>query len=442
MPLIAASKRSGRPFVTRVGRKLFLGTNEFRFGACNIYWLGLSITTTWSPGATYVYPSAHKIDDGYATARALGCQVVRAYACMPSIGASMSAFPTAGTLNESTMRSIDLAIARAADYGIYLVIPLCDPYGYYVGSTSTWSTAYGGTGSDFFTNSTVINGFKSCLTQFLNRVNTVNGLRYGDDPTIMAWETGNEIGPSTSWTLAIADHLKSLAPRTLVMDGGYGINTALSDSDAVDIVSDHYYPLSVSKLITTGGKAVGFANKVYFTCEYDWNNVRGGDTLANFLAKLYEYRFAQPGQGWWNLAAHADTYGWAQDANNYAGQDNGAYDQLFGNGTNQSKITTLRQFAYDFAGSTAPPWPTPGVSKLIATSATAIAWRGVAGAACYQVERSSVSASAGFFRIASGLLDSQTPWTDPSPPSSPRWYRVRAVNQDGVAGCPSNTIQL
>ncbi len=34
---------------------------------------------------------------------------------------------------------------------------------------------------------------KLIYTHFLNRINTVTGMRYGDDPTILAWETGNEL---------------------------------------------------------------------------------------------------------------------------------------------------------------------------------------------------------------------------------------------------------
>ena len=34
---------------------------------------------------------------------------------------------------------------------------------------------------------------KLIFTFLLNRVNTITGRRYGDDPSILAWETGNEL---------------------------------------------------------------------------------------------------------------------------------------------------------------------------------------------------------------------------------------------------------
>lgn len=45
----------------------------------------------------------------------------------------------------------------------------------------------------FFKDRTMIDSFKVLITQLLNRVNTVNGRRYGDDPAVLAWQTGNEM---------------------------------------------------------------------------------------------------------------------------------------------------------------------------------------------------------------------------------------------------------
>jgi endo-1,4-beta-mannosidase len=55
---------------------------------------------------------------------------------------------------------------------------------------------------DFFTDKTMLEAFKKLITFFLNRVNTYSGIRYGDDKTILAFETGNEMSwkpsPNTS----------------------------------------------------------------------------------------------------------------------------------------------------------------------------------------------------------------------------------------------------
>lgn len=45
----------------------------------------------------------------------------------------------------------------------------------------------------FFKDRCMIDSFKILITQLLNRVNSINGRRYGDDPTVLAWQTGNEM---------------------------------------------------------------------------------------------------------------------------------------------------------------------------------------------------------------------------------------------------------
>ncbi|KAH9248013.1 hypothetical protein BASA81_014351 [Batrachochytrium salamandrivorans] len=63
---------------------------------------------------------------------------------------------------------------------------------------------------EFFTDAQLIQDFKDLLTFILNRRNTVNGVRYGDDSSILGWQTGNELGswegqpPPAAWTIEIA----------------------------------------------------------------------------------------------------------------------------------------------------------------------------------------------------------------------------------------------
>ncbi|KNZ56908.1 hypothetical protein VP01_2289g1 [Puccinia sorghi] len=46
---------------------------------------------------------------------------------------------------------------------------------------------------DWFTDRAMISSFKQIITHFLNRINTYNGIRIGDDQTVLAIETGNEM---------------------------------------------------------------------------------------------------------------------------------------------------------------------------------------------------------------------------------------------------------
>jgi endo-1,4-beta-mannosidase len=87
------------------------------------------------------------------------------------------------------------------------------------------------------------------------RRNTVTGILYKDDPTILAWQTGNELGgwagpsPPAAWTIEMANFIKSIAPSNLVMDGSFGALNARGNNrftegalrhPNVDIFSNHY----------------------------------------------------------------------------------------------------------------------------------------------------------------------------------------------------------
>jgi len=103
----------------------------------------------------------------------------------------------------------------------------------------------------------MIDGYKLILTSLLDRIKTVTGVRYGDDSTFLAWETGNEMQwqrkgkqpAPAAWTIEIGKHIKSLAPCALVMDGSYSksdtsesaFRPEVLESKEVDIMSYHYY---------------------------------------------------------------------------------------------------------------------------------------------------------------------------------------------------------
>jgi hypothetical protein len=82
--------------------------------------------------------------------------------------------------------------------------------------------------NQFYTNPTVISDFKDYISHLITHVNVYNGKALVDDPTILAWETGNEIKPPSNWTQEIAKYhflffllpfnITFLIPLTLVID--------------------------------------------------------------------------------------------------------------------------------------------------------------------------------------------------------------------------------
>jgi mannan endo-1,4-beta-mannosidase len=109
--------------------------------------------------------------------------------------------------------------------------------------------------SQFYYDSQLIQDFKDILKYMLMRKNTITGILYKDDPTVLAWQLGNELGgwggpsPPASWTIEMASFIKSIAPNNLVMDGSFGALDAKANNrytlgalghPSVDIFSNHY----------------------------------------------------------------------------------------------------------------------------------------------------------------------------------------------------------
>ena len=95
----------------------------------------------------------------------------------------------------------------------------------------------------FFTDKEANRLFKDHLQQLINRTNTLTGIKYKDDPTIMAWQLANEPrGYDTpkayqKWIKKTARYIKSLDSQHLVSVGSEG-NTG-SIRSGVDLYRDN-----------------------------------------------------------------------------------------------------------------------------------------------------------------------------------------------------------
>ncbi|KAG0149322.1 hypothetical protein CROQUDRAFT_40038 [Cronartium quercuum f. sp. fusiforme G11] len=104
------------------------------------------------------------------------------------------------------------------------------PYGDYTTSGS-WA-AFTNYSARFYNDSSITtttqNWFRNHISKVINRVNTISGVAYKDDPTIMTWELTNEPQePPLSWRVRVVDtaqYIKSLAPHQLITVGFEGKN--------------------------------------------------------------------------------------------------------------------------------------------------------------------------------------------------------------------------
>ncbi|HKE55991.1 MAG TPA: cellulase family glycosylhydrolase [Pyrinomonadaceae bacterium] len=109
----------------------------------------------------------------------------------------------------------------------------------------------------FYSNPETRRLYRQHLQKVVSRRNTVTGIAYRDDPTILGWELMNEAQAITghwaerrAWIVEMSAYLKSLDPNHLITPGDWGYRTAaerrewLADHNipTVDFCDVHLYP--------------------------------------------------------------------------------------------------------------------------------------------------------------------------------------------------------
>ncbi len=407
-------------FVTRSGAQLMLNGARFRFAGTNIYWLGLD------EGAQ-TYPTPFRIDDALHTAAEMGVTVIRAHTLGVSVGCPLCLQPTLGNFNATAFQHIDYAIQAARAYGMRLIIPLTDNYHFFHGGKHTFTDWRGISDEEqFYFNPQVISDFQLYIRTLLTHVNSYTGVAYMNDPTIMAWETGNELLPPSSWTRTIADYIKSIDAQHLVMDGNYGVNANSLSIPSVDVYSDHFYPPDSNRLRTESAATSG-ANKAFISGEYDWQTSIG-TPLSTFLTSVLNNTNVS-GAMFWSLWPHDDTNGYF---NGY-GEINLTYPGDTADRRQRAQI--IRAHGYAMQGLPVPTDSPPTIPIITSVVGKQIAWRGATLGDTYSVERAQAGPTGPWTVVCNRCTtDYSTPWTDATQPAATSWYRVRAYNRVGVAG--------
>jgi len=101
----------------------------------------------------------------------------------------------------------------------------------------------------FFTDPRTIHDYQHWVAYVVNRMNPKTGLRYRDDPTIMAWDVANEANAKPDelrlqWTQEMAAYVKQQDPNHLVGSGNANIDLKRFDIalPAIDFGTWHAYP--------------------------------------------------------------------------------------------------------------------------------------------------------------------------------------------------------
>ncbi|KZO95163.1 glycoside hydrolase family 5 protein [Calocera viscosa TUFC12733] len=323
--------------------------------------------------------------------------------------------------NEAMFQQMDYVLATAAKYGVKVVHPIINQdYGSqdsnYAGNWAdlirmrygfaTYEDTYA---VNWFADPVMLDSFKLIITYLLNRVNTVNGVRYGDDPTFLAHETGNEMNylgylPAPgNWTVAVAAHIKSLAPNTMVLDGSLARNNYTDESFAlealqsplVDLFSYHYYrdnpPAYDYRRINADSAYVQSFGKTYVVGEHGF--YANYSEYEDFYQRQKESNTA--GAMVWSIRPHSAEGGFithgegdgifSYHAPGWSPQQTADFDPL-----ELGIIHITRRASYTMLDEPTPAqFPIPNAPEVWVanngTSGTGLSWRGGAWAQHYEV---------------------------------------------------------
>jgi mannan endo-1,4-beta-mannosidase len=277
-------------FVTRAGRNLMLHGKPFRFAGTNNYYLH--------------YQSGAARDNVLDKAAASGFQVVRTWGWFDT-GTADGGNPTSGSQNgvylqywdgsghpryndgADGLARLDAVIARAARDKLRLVIPFTNNWADFGGMDKYVEWAGGSHHDDFYTDVRIRAWFRDYIAHLLDRTNSITGVKYKDDPTIMTWELANEprcVGSGkyprsagcttdtiTAWADEMSTFIRSRDRRHLISvgdegffadqpggtdwtrNGGEGVDTVrLAGLPNIDVMSYHLYPDSWGKTADWG----------------------------------------------------------------------------------------------------------------------------------------------------------------------------------------------
>ena len=276
------------PFVVRRGTQLYLDGRPFRFAGSNNYYP--------------IYKSQLMVDALFEKAADSGFDVMRVWGAI-DVGAPAGSDSVDGpkegiyfqywngsepAINTGAdgLEHLDYVIYKAGQEGLKLVIPFVNNWREFGGMDQYVRWRGGEYHDDFYSDPVIRDWYKRWIAQLLNRTNTLTGVKYRDDPTIMTWELANEprcvgsgIYPRSEnctaqtlvdWARDVSSFVKSIDRNHLVSVGDEGFycnptatdwtencnegvdNLAFTRLRDIDVMSLHLYPEAWGKDVDWG----------------------------------------------------------------------------------------------------------------------------------------------------------------------------------------------
>jgi mannan endo-1,4-beta-mannosidase len=454
-----SAREFAESFVTRSGTRLYVGGRPFRFGGANIEWLGVAGYGPFDPNGPR-FPSHYEVDDAMATAREMGVRVVRSQTMGDSVGCGPCIEPALGQFNEEAFERIDYALRSARAHGIKIIPTIVgdDARGGGTGCVNLrWRQIFVPNCSitnmpPFWTDATVAGDVERHIKALLDHVNVYTHVAYRNDPTILGWDLLNGGGSPSPWTRRIAQYIRRLDRRHLVLSGP--VNAGLRSVDVcVGFVYPHWsQPLA---FVRPGIARCKKAKKPFIAYEYGWDRTNY-PTLRSLRAFLASLRRAPEiaGDAFWALQAHRDGRGWMPipaDTTDPAAApviETGHWWALYYTGI-PTLVNTARDMAaraqairahnYAMRGVRVPAHATPPAPTVTSAVNGKVYWQGSAGAVDYTVQRAASSSGPWMTVCRRCVTDLSDGYADPA--SSGSWYRVIPYNIDGKPGPASAPVR-
>ncbi|MFH0837194.1 MAG: right-handed parallel beta-helix repeat-containing protein [Candidatus Aenigmatarchaeota archaeon] len=269
------------PFIYVNGVNFILDEKPFFFSGANAYFLWYG---NYNCNKTNPDPNGICVTEAMDDAQAMNMTVIRTWGFSDGPEYWGSLQNPAGTYIEASFQKMDRLIQEADNKNTKLLISLTNNWNDFGGMceyvkwcnipdanlcdpdaiTGTLGAAVHDT---FYTNNCTKQLYKNYVTHFLNRTNTLTGVKYKNDPAIFAWELANEPRAQSdstgetlkNWIAEMSAYIKSIDNNHMVASGedGFYVNGKRpeygyhgkdgadfimnSDIDTIDFNSFHAY---------------------------------------------------------------------------------------------------------------------------------------------------------------------------------------------------------
>jgi mannan endo-1,4-beta-mannosidase len=476
----SASVDTQWPIIQRKGDALYEGGKPFRF-------IGLAAPNLQQnesqllPGASNRFPDEYEIRDVLGGLKRVGARATRIFP-LSVVSPKDNGLPVYLTghrqYNEEAFRCLDRVLALGHDYDVRIIVPVIASQSFGgIRGIDEFAALAGKDGTNFWTDEALKADYRHLVDFLVNRLNTVNGILYRDEPAILCWQFGNEFGSYapdrkldynayapkiTAWQIEMAAYFKKVDPNHLLSDAGGGDVKAFIADPNIDLISTHLYeywnrlagaesdlgPIAHRQREETRGK------KPLMVDEFGLGST---ENLRQLMRVIREEGIA--GGLLWSIRGHRRDGGWYY--HNEGGTPVNSYHVpgfAAGHTYEETRVLDLlRREACAVRGQPVPAIEKPAPAPVLFHRHGGFVWRGSTGAACYTMERSD-SPEGRWIPVAVGLADSiaadakrveESPdpnpillWHDETAPADKAFfYRVKGLNAAGETDY-SNVVRV